>query len=110
MPAKVWNAACRPPAVKKLAMFLQGCRVRLPGKAGGQGCNAMVQYAESMVKLENNAAFWLMCPQEEQEDNKAKLRRTNAGKKLSVNQITAGQANISKSWLLEPLLTQEMRF
>jgi hypothetical protein len=51
-----------------------------------------------------------MCPQEEQEDNKAKLRRTNAGKKLSVNQITAGQANISKSWLLEPLLTQEMRF
>jgi hypothetical protein len=48
---------------------------------------AMVQYAESMVKLDNNAVFWLMCPQEEQEDNnnKAKLRpalyvRTNAGK------------------------------
>jgi hypothetical protein len=38
-------------------MFLQGCRVRLPGKAAGQGCNAMVQYAESMVKLENNAEF-----------------------------------------------------
>jgi hypothetical protein len=64
----------------------------------------MVQYAESMGKLENNAAFWLMCPQQEdsgpnsagsvwpagnnghaslrdawkqtnkQEDNKAKLR------------------------------------
>jgi hypothetical protein len=56
---------CCKPAVKKLAilpviklaMFLQGCWARLPGKAVGYGCNAMVQYAESMVKLENNAAF-----------------------------------------------------
>jgi hypothetical protein len=46
----------------------QGCRAWLPGKAAGQGCRArlsvmaamqwpMVQYAKSMVKLENNAAF-----------------------------------------------------
>jgi hypothetical protein len=52
----------------------------------------MVQYAESMVKLENNAAFCIMCPQEElKEDNKAKLRpalyvRTNAGKKARLSQ------------------------
>jgi hypothetical protein len=39
----------------------QGFRVRLLGKAAGQGCmamvHAMVQYAESMVKLDNNAVF-----------------------------------------------------
>jgi hypothetical protein len=45
----------------------QGCRARMPGKAVGQGCrarlidnarvHAMVQYAESMVKLDNNAVF-----------------------------------------------------
>jgi hypothetical protein len=39
----------------------QGCRARLPGKAAGQGCmarvHAMVQYAESMVKLDNNAVW-----------------------------------------------------
>jgi hypothetical protein len=39
----------------------QGCRARMPGKAAGQGCRAklhgMVQYAESMVKLDNNAVF-----------------------------------------------------
>jgi hypothetical protein len=56
LPAKVWNAACRPPAVKKLAILPaygrllslqcfckaagQGCRARLPGKAAGQGCRA----------------------------------------------------------------------
>jgi hypothetical protein len=75
--------ACRPTAVKQLANFSarlagkvawqgcraslpgkaagQGCRARLPGKAAGQGCrakvHAMVQYAESMVKLDNNAVF-----------------------------------------------------
>jgi hypothetical protein len=41
----------------------QGCRARLPGKAAGQDCrtkvHAMVQYAESMVKLDNNAVFSL---------------------------------------------------
>jgi hypothetical protein len=44
---------CRPTAVRKLAIlpvinaaiFLQGCRARLPGKAAGQGCMARVQYA-----------------------------------------------------------------
>jgi hypothetical protein len=39
----------------------QGCRARLPGKAAGQHCrakvHAMLQYAESMVKLDNNAVF-----------------------------------------------------
>jgi hypothetical protein len=45
----------------------QGCRERLPGKAAGQDCrarlldnarvHAMVQYDESMVKLDNNAVF-----------------------------------------------------
>jgi hypothetical protein len=43
----------------------QGCLARLLGKAAGQGCrarlpanvNAMEQYAESMVKLDNNAVF-----------------------------------------------------
>jgi hypothetical protein len=45
----------------------QGCRARLPGgqgcrpgKAAGQGMPgkaARVQYAESMVKLDNNAVF-----------------------------------------------------
>jgi hypothetical protein len=28
----------------------------------------MVQYAESMVKLDNNAVFLLMCPQQEQQE------------------------------------------
>jgi hypothetical protein len=52
---KVSNAACRPTAVKKLAILPaygrllnlifhkaagQGCRARLPGKAAGQGCRA----------------------------------------------------------------------
>jgi hypothetical protein len=27
----------------------------------------MVQYAESMEKLDNNAVFWAMCPPQEQE-------------------------------------------
>jgi hypothetical protein len=39
----------------------QVCRASLPGKAAGQGCrakvHAMVQYDESMVKLDNNAVF-----------------------------------------------------
>jgi hypothetical protein len=55
--------ACRPTAVKQLANFSAG----LAGKAGGQGfiarvhciarVHAMVQYAKSMVKLDNNAVF-----------------------------------------------------
>jgi hypothetical protein len=45
--------ACRPTAVNKLANFY----ARLPGKAAWQGVHAMVQYAESMVKLGNNALF-----------------------------------------------------
>jgi hypothetical protein len=44
-------------AVKQLANF----SARLVGKAGGQGCrarvHAMVHYAKSMVKLDNNAVF-----------------------------------------------------
>jgi hypothetical protein len=69
---KVCNAACQPKLrlVIKLVIFMQGCRARLPGKASGQGvrarllgkaagqgCMAMVQYAESMLKLDNNAVF-----------------------------------------------------
>jgi hypothetical protein len=42
-----------PAAVKKLANF----SARLQGKAAGQGWRVMVQYAESMVKLDNNAVF-----------------------------------------------------
>jgi hypothetical protein len=34
-----------------------GFRARLPGKAAGEGCMARVQYAESMVKLVENAVF-----------------------------------------------------
>jgi hypothetical protein len=63
--------ACWPTAVKQLANFSarvagkaagQGCRAtRLPGKAAVQGCiarvHAMVQYAKSMVKLDNNEVF-----------------------------------------------------
>jgi hypothetical protein len=53
---------------------MQGCRTRLLGKPAGQGCrarlHAMAQYAEqraeSMVKLVENAVFWLM-PQEVQQ-------------------------------------------
>jgi hypothetical protein len=41
--------------------ILQGCRERLPDKAVRQGCrvrlHAMVQYAESMFKLVENAVF-----------------------------------------------------
>jgi hypothetical protein len=67
-PVKLYNAACRPTAVKKLLSLHvsarlrgkaawqgcwawmpdkaagQGCRARLPGKAAGHGC--MVQYGE----------------------------------------------------------------
>jgi trimethylamine:corrinoid methyltransferase-like protein len=35
----------------------QGCRARLPGKAAGQGYRARLQCAESMVKLVENAVF-----------------------------------------------------
>jgi hypothetical protein len=61
--------ACRPDLLKGCRARLpgkaagQGCRARLPGKAAGQDCrtkvHAMVQYAESMVKLDNNAVFSL---------------------------------------------------
>jgi hypothetical protein len=45
--------------VIKLVIFPQGFRAKLPGKAAGKGCavHAMVQYAESMLKLDNNAVF-----------------------------------------------------
>jgi hypothetical protein len=32
----------------------------------------MVQYAESMVKLVENAVFWLMCPQQQQQEQQSK--------------------------------------
>jgi hypothetical protein len=35
----------------------QGCQARLQGNAVGQSGRAKVQYAESMVKLNNNAVF-----------------------------------------------------
>jgi hypothetical protein len=44
-------------------IFLQGCRTRL---------HTMVQYAESMEKLVENAVFLLMCPQEQQEQQQSK--------------------------------------
>jgi hypothetical protein len=33
-----------------------------------------MQYTESMVKLDNNAEIWLMCPQEEQEEHEQKSK------------------------------------
>jgi hypothetical protein len=56
----------------------QYCRARL---------HAMVQcqYAESMVKLVENAVFWLMCPQEQQQEEQQQSKtllyvRTNAAR------------------------------
>jgi hypothetical protein len=56
LPGKAAGQGCRARLPGKAAG--QGCRARLPGKAAGQGCwakvQAMVQYAESIVKLDNN--------------------------------------------------------
>jgi hypothetical protein len=60
LPGKAAGQGCRPGKIAG-----QGCRARLPGKAAGQGCrarmlgkaDAMVQYAESMMTLDNNAVF-----------------------------------------------------
>jgi hypothetical protein len=52
LPGKAAGQGCRTRLTGKAAG--QGCRVRLPSKAVGQGCN-MVQYAKSMVKMDNNA-------------------------------------------------------
>jgi hypothetical protein len=64
LPCKAAEQACRAKLPGKAAggkAAGQGSRARLPGKAAGQGCrarlHAMVQNAESMVKLENNAVF-----------------------------------------------------
>jgi hypothetical protein len=56
---------CRPSASKSMQCCMpaygrkkaagQGCRARRPAKV-----NAMVQYAESMVKLDNNAVFSIL--------------------------------------------------
>jgi hypothetical protein len=57
---------CSMPAYSRHKAFNsagQGCRTRLPGKAAGQGSRARLhamvqcQYAESMVKLVENAVF-----------------------------------------------------
>jgi hypothetical protein len=65
LPGKAARQGCRAMLPGNAAG--QGCRERLPGKAAGQDCrarlldnarvHAMVQYAESMVKLDNNAVF-----------------------------------------------------
>jgi hypothetical protein len=81
LPGKAAGQGCRARLPGKAAR--QVCRARLPGKSAGQGCrprlHAMVEYAKSMVKLDNNAVF------RKKKNNKAKLRpslylRTNAGK------------------------------
>jgi hypothetical protein len=81
LPGKAAGQGCRARLPGKAAG--QGCQARLPGKSAGQGCrprlHAMVEYAKSMVKLDNNAVF------RKKKNNKAKLRpslylRTNAGK------------------------------
>jgi hypothetical protein len=59
LPGKAAGQGCRARLPGKAAR--QGCRARQSGKAAGQGgrarLHAMVQYAESMVKLDNNAVF-----------------------------------------------------
>jgi hypothetical protein len=59
IPGKAAGQGCRARLPGKAAG--QGCRARLPDKTTGQGCraklHAMVQYAESMVKLDENAVF-----------------------------------------------------
>jgi hypothetical protein len=59
LPGKAARQGCRARLPGKAAG--QGCRARLPGKVAGQGCiarvHAMVQYARSMVILDNNAVF-----------------------------------------------------
>jgi hypothetical protein len=53
LPGKAAGQGCRARLPGKAAG--QGCRARLLGKAAGQGCRAMVEYAKSMVKLDNFA-------------------------------------------------------
>jgi hypothetical protein len=65
--------------VIKLVIFLQSCRARLPGNAAGQCCrarlHAMLQYAESMVKLAKNAVFeQSLYKKNKNKNNKARLR------------------------------------
>jgi hypothetical protein len=55
LPGKAAGQGCRARLPGKAAGL--GCRARLTGKAAGQGCMAMVEYAESMVKLVENAVF-----------------------------------------------------
>jgi hypothetical protein len=52
LPGKAAGQGCRARLPGKPAG--QGCRTKLPGKAAGQCCRAMLQYAESMVKLDSN--------------------------------------------------------
>jgi hypothetical protein len=54
LPGKAARQGCRARLPGKAAG--QGCQARLPGKAARQGCN-MVQYAKSLVKMDNNAVF-----------------------------------------------------
>jgi hypothetical protein len=78
--------------------FVHNCNcnsyARLPGQAAGPGCRArlhvMVQYAESMVKIEigPKCSIRAKSPQEENNNSKARLRpalyvHTNAGKTYS---------------------------
>jgi hypothetical protein len=65
LPGKAARQGCQARLPGKAARH--GCQARLPGKAAGQGCRArllgkgaaMVQCAESMVKLVKNAVFCL---------------------------------------------------
>jgi hypothetical protein len=70
---KNWKAAIKIETRLKTA--------RLPGKAASkaawQWCmQSMVQYAESMVKLDNNAVFWLICPQEQEQEQLQQQSKT----------------------------------
>jgi hypothetical protein len=72
LPGKATGQGCRARLPGKAAG--QGCQARLPGKAVGQGymhaCNGTVCWAaESMVKLVENAVFWPMYQQEQQQSN-----------------------------------------
>jgi hypothetical protein len=93
LPGKAGGQGCRARLPGKAAG--QGCWARLPGKAAGQGCrarlpgraagqdgrakvHALVQYAESMVKLDNNAMT--MTPRRTTTKRTRRRVRTNAGK------------------------------
>jgi hypothetical protein len=60
MPASGRLKACNSAGLRlviKLAIFLQGYRVRLPGKAAGQGCQARLSGKGCRARLPGKAAM-----------------------------------------------------